>query len=292
METVKVGEWLDQWFSAYTGDMAERTIALYKDARRRLKVHFPEFEDLLLEELKPIDFQQALNVLGRRYARSTLQHIKTLYSKAYDAAMENHLSEWNPIRSVKLPKYATVKNVEALSQEEQEKFDEATAALPVIDQFALMTLLLTGLRRDELRFLRWSDWDKQKNVLNIRKSKTANGIRSVPIIPEVHMMLQYLSKVKGAEVCPFIFSYHNGPMDKYHLRRICEKAARLAHIRHVTPHILRHSFATRMIEHGADPKSLSVIIGHANVAFTLNRYVSVDEEHLASQMMLLSSIRK
>lgn len=77
--------------------------------------------------------------MGQKYAKSTLQHMKTLYSKAFDAAIDNHLCKWNPIRSVKLPKYASVKVVEALSQEEQDKFEEAAATLPVVDQFALMT---------------------------------------------------------------------------------------------------------------------------------------------------------
>ena len=89
---------------------------------------------------------------------------------------------------------------------------------------------------------------------------------------------------------PFIFAVHGEPMDKSHLRRICNKTAKIARIRHVTPHILRHSFATRMVERGADPKSLSVIIGHSNVAFTLNRYVTADKGHLADQMMLLSTV--
>ena len=290
MEEMKVGEWLDRWFLVYTGDMAERTVELYTDARRRMKVHYPAFEDMLLGEMRPIDFQQALNDMGRKYAKSTLQHMKTLYSKAFDAAIDNHLCKWNPIRSVKLPKYASVKVVEALSQEEQDKFEEAAATLPVVDQFALMTFLLTGLRRDELRFLTWYDWDRRRNVLHIRKSKTVHGVRDVPIIPEVHMMLLYLSQREGAELSPFIFAVHGEPMDKSHLRRICNKTAKIARIRHVTPHILRHSFATRMVERGADPKSLSVIIGHSNVAFTLKRYVTADKGHLADQMMLLSTV--
>ena len=45
MDEMKVGEWLDRWFLVYTGDMAERTVELYKDARRRMKVHYPALKN-------------------------------------------------------------------------------------------------------------------------------------------------------------------------------------------------------------------------------------------------------
>ena len=59
-------------------------------------------------------------------------------------------------------------------------------------------------------------------------------------------------------------------------------------MRHVTPHMLRHTFATRMIENGADPKSVSLILGHSDVAFTLKKYVHPDIGHLQQQIMLIA----
>ena len=292
MQEMKIGDWLDKWFSVYTGEMAEKTISLYKDARRRLKCHFPEIEETFLNALLPMTFQNALNVLGRTYSQSSLRHIKVLYNKIYEAAIENKLVDWNPIPVTKIPKYASQKVVDALTQEEQEAFEKAAATLPVVDHFALMTLLRTGLRRDELRFLKWEDWDVNGKVLHIRKSKTRNGVRDVPVIPEVAMMLTYLSHRRAEKRCSYIFSYRGQQLTTSHMRYICNKVAKIARVPHATPHILRHSFATRMIEHGADPKSLSVIIGHSNVAFTLNRYVTVDKVHLADQMMLLSEVRR
>lgn len=65
-----------------------------------------------------------------------------------------------------------------------------------------------------------------------------------------------------------------------------------AGICHVTPHMLRHTFATRLIEKGADPKSVSMLLGHKNVVFTLQKYVSPDMEHLETEIMRLSQIKK
>lgn len=292
MQEMTIGEWLDQWFEVYTEDLAESTVAIYRDARRRVSKDYPELEQMNLASLTPIKFQSILNKLGKKYAKSTLNHIKVLYNKLYHAAIENHLCEWNPIHATTIPKYASQKIVNALPEDQQRKFEEAASKLPVVDHFAILTLLFTGLRRDELRRLTWDDWDKERHILSIRKSKTKNGVRNVPLIPEVTVMFVHLSHRAEAKHSPFIFSSNGKQLTYGHMRYICKKAAKLAGINHVTPHILRHSFATRMIEQGADPKSLSMIIGHANVAFTLQRYVTVDQSHLADQMMLLSNSHK
>ena len=78
------------------------------------------------------------------------------------------------------------------------------------------------------------------------------------------------------------------PVCKTHFRHLCNRVASAARIRHVTPHMLRHTFATRLIENGADPKSVSLILGHANVAFTLKKYVHPDISHLQQQIMLIA----
>ncbi len=105
-------------------------------------------------------------------------------------------------------------------------------------------------------------------------------------------MLKYLEGRNGRKICPYIFSVGGKQITNGHMRQICIQVAKAANLDRVTPHVLRHSFATRMIERGADPKSLSMIIGHSNVAFTLQRYVTVDQSHLAEQMMLLSNVHK
>lgn len=71
------------------------------------------------------------------------------------------------------------------------------------------------------------------------------------------------------------------------IRYICTKVSKAAGIRHITPHMLRHTFASRLFEAGADLKSLAEILGHTDPAFTLKTYVTVSQEHLAEQMRKL-----
>ncbi len=77
-----------------------------------------------------------------------------------------------------------------------------------------------------------------------------------------------------------------------HLRHICLYTSKCAGIRRVSPHMLRHTFATRMIENGSDAKSLALIIGHSNPAFTLRRYVHPNHTSLYEQMCRLSSVQQ
>ena len=153
--------------------------------------------------------------------------------------------------------------------------------------------MLTGLRRGELKNLRWSDYDKSRKVLYIRRSKTESGIREVPVIPEVALILAHLWgwKRNKRDLNSYIFGGEE-PLNINHLRYICDKTSRLAGVRHVTPQMLRHTFATRMVDKKAEIKSLYMILGHKKPEFTLKRYVSPDHEQLYSQMMLLSHVGK
>ena len=120
------------------------------------------------------------------------RHIQSLYRMAYNKAMDNGLCCANPVDKTTLPKNATVKKVVAMTKEEQVLFVQAMRMLTIKDQFILMAYLLTGLRRGELKNLRWSDYDKSRKVLYIRRSKTKSGIREVSVIPEVALILAHL----------------------------------------------------------------------------------------------------
>lgn len=101
----------------------------------------------------------------------------------------------------------------------------------------------------------------------------------------------YTQSAHRPEDC--IISLNDGePVCQAHFRYTCNRVTKAAGIRHVTPHMLRHTFATRLIEAGADAKSVSMLLGHASVEFTLKTYVKPDFNHLTNQIMLISKSRK
>lgn len=290
-KTYTIREWLDIWIKDYApAQRKPSTMAIYTDARRRISLAYPNLEDMLLTDLTALSFERMLCGLADTYSKSTIRHMRSLFSLAYKAAIKAGICANNPIMDVQLPSHAAEKSVTALTQEEQIAFETNLSVLNLQDECALRTYLLTGLRLDELRQLRWKDWNQRQRYISVCVSKTQNGIRQVPLVPEVNAMLGMLYVTSGNSTpTSYIFSGKQGKLlCKSHFRHICDKVSAAAGLRHVTPHMLRHTFATRLIERGADPKSVSVLLGHTDVAFTLKRYVHPDMCYLQRQMMLLS----
>lgn len=284
-----IGEWADIWLEAYLGDYSTSTVNIYKDAWRRIDKNCPNLRTLNLKLLQPVTFQAILNKLADRYAKDTIRHIKSLFHMMYEAAIENGLCEENPITAVKLPQNASTKIVKALTKEEQEKFETALGKLEAIDEYIIRFFLLTGLRRAELINLQWSDWDRSENAIHVKKSKTDAGVRKIPLMPETSAILFMLYKRKRKS-SPYVFAIDGEPVKESHLRHICRRTAKLAGIRHVSPHMLRHTFATRLLERGASVKGVSKLLGHKDEAFTMKRYMSPDQDYFESQIMLLSEV--
>ena len=104
------------------------------------------------------------------------------------------------------------------------------------------------------------------------------------------MILKYLKnqKVRKNSRSPYIFSINDKKISESHLRHVCNKISNLAEIKHLTPHILRHTFATRLLEKGVHIKVVSKLLGHKDIAFTMKRYITLDQNYIESQIMFLS----
>lgn len=292
-----LGEWLNIWLEEIAPTKRKpNTISIYRDARRRLLTHHPEAAGILLVELNALQVEGWLDSMRQKYAKSTLRHIRVMLNQAYKSAIKGHNCDDNPVKDAALPA-AREKEVKALTQREQAAFEGCFHILKKpIDEYILRMYLLTGLRRDELRLMQWRQYDPQNRTLKIPESKTEAGVRLLPVLPEAAAIL-YMIRCSTEYNKPhdYIFSVAdngNKPFSTYHLRYICTRVSKAAGICHVNPHMLRHTFATRLIEKGADPKSVSMLLGHKNVVFTLQKYVSPDTEHLETEIMRLSQIKK
>jgi len=134
-----------------------------------------------------------------------------------------------------------------------------------------------GLRLQEACSLRIRDIDPLRKVINVRSGK-GNKDRVVLLTPRLHQALRDYWKERRPKG-PYLFP---GTIDGRHVDVTCfQKALARATIRAridktVSPHVLRHSYATHMIEAGADLRSVQLLLGHASIT-TTTRYVHLTQ---------------
>jgi site-specific recombinase XerD len=148
---------------------------------------------------------------------------------------------------------------------------------------AIFTLAYgAGLRVSEITGLQVADIDGQRMVIHVREGKT--GARHVMLSPRVLEALRTYWKAArpaGPELFPGGRSQRPGTqLTRESIHKVLGKVARQAGIKkHVHPHMLRHCFATHMIEAGADIRSVQVLLGHACIESTTT-YLHLSNAHL------------
>jgi integrase/recombinase XerD len=163
--------------------------------------------------------------------------------------------------------------------------DEVAALLAAIQvpvyRMVASTIYATGLRIAEVCALQTSDIDSKRSVIHIRCGKGSKP-RLVPLPP---LLLEQLRAYYKAERPwpPYLFSSRmtRGPVTALAVRRALHLASKQAGIeKNVTPHVLRHSFATHLLEAGIELRVIQVILGHASIR-TTTRYTQVSTEIIA-----------
>lgn len=125
-----------------------------------------------------------------------------------------------------------------------------------------LCLYQTGMRFDEVRNLKWEDIDWHAEAIRVKKAKHWKT-RLIPMARELIDALTALRKSKG-----LVFPSRRGrPYDN--IRKALQRAAYKAKIdRHITAHMLRHSFATHLLESGTDIRAIQELLGHSNIQTT------------------------
>jgi integrase/recombinase XerC len=133
-------------------------------------------------------------------------------------------------------------------------------------------LYLTGMRRSELIGLRNKDIDLAEGTVKVTGKR--NKQRIIPIVKSfLHRLEEYIEVKNGVfksdnEGWFFITEKGNKLYDKYVYTTVNRYLALVTTIEKKSPHILRHTFATHMLNHGADLNSIKELLGHANLSAT------------------------
>lgn len=308
---ITLGQWLDTWLWDYKKpSVRPNTFSAYE---QNIRIHIkPEIGDILLKDLKPAMLQRFYNSKHDstndkskgKISAATIKKIHNIIHEAIEQAIKNELIDKNVSDRVQTPRLEK-KDVRVFTLKEQKIFLEAIA--PDRLGCAFILDMATGLRIGELLALRWKDIDLNKGVIRVNQSlgrikvfdtidqyhtelhfgelKTRSGRRSVPIPKNVVNSLKIHQEKQDVEKAACGNSYVDNdlvfcteigtPLEPRNLMRKFYAIIEKLQIPKANFHCLRHTFATRALEAGINPKVVQEMLGHANISMTLDTYSHV-----------------
>ena len=223
-------------------------------------------------------------LLRRRSSRATVQR-RLFAIKAYFRWRELRTREPNPVYTMRAPKSEkTLPQV--LNERDTAALVEADGGLNsrarLRDRAIMEVLYSAGLRVSELTGLDWRDIDQELSLVMIRSGK-GNKDRLVPIgepaLDALRAWRAVMPAISSADG-PVITNLRGSRLTPRAVQKIVARRLISAGINTpITPHGLRHSFATHMLNAGADLRSIQEMLGHSSLA-TTQRYTHVSVRHL------------
>jgi integrase/recombinase XerD len=178
-----------------------------------------------------------------------------------------------------------------LSREEISRLINAAGTL--FRRTLLMTLYGTGMRRSELARLKVSDIDSQRMIIRVVAGKGGKD-RDLPLSPALLETLRQYWRWRKPKLYMFptrtLGRRLDHPISDKTVWIACSEAARRAGIsKRVTPHTLRHSWATHLLEAGTDLRTIQVLLGHGDLETTA-QYLHLSQRHLQTVINPLDSL--
>jgi site-specific recombinase XerD len=159
-----------------------------------------------------------------------------------------------------------------LSREEVHQFLNSVEGIK--HRAILMTIYATGLRISEATHLKVTDIDSQRMMLRVDQGKGRKD-RYVMLSPRLLEILRAYWKVVRPKLWLFPGDLPGKPITRDAVGQACHKAHRASGVaKPITPHALRHAFATHLLESGADVRTIQLLLGHRSLA-TTSRYLKV-----------------
>ncbi|MBN1897129.1 MAG: tyrosine-type recombinase/integrase [Candidatus Aenigmarchaeota archaeon] len=175
----------------------------------------------------------------------------------HDNVLDERFSEKIPLakRSVKIPVVLNRNEIAGMID----------VCVNMKHRLLLMFLYYAGMRLDEVRNIMWRDIDTERDLIHI---KTAKGGKERVVF--LHKNLKGMLEVYGSVKDGFIFkSQRSGKYNKRTIQQVVKNNALKAEVKkNVTPHTLRHSFATHLLESGADIRYIQQLLGHKDLKTT------------------------
>lgn len=236
----------------YLNKLSEE-LRLRKYSKQTEKAYLSIIGNFIRSELAPREFLLRYSDKSRSSIRSVYFSLKFFYENV----LRQRFDEQIPLakNKIKLPV--------VLNKDEMNRMLESTLNLK--HRLILMFLYYTGIRLNEVINLKWEDIDFQRSVLHLKVAKGERE-RVVFLHDNLKSFIEYFNIKKEGMI--FLSNFEK-KYDKRTIQSMVKSAAKRAGIsKRVTPHTLRHSFATHLLEGGADIRHIQKLLGHANLQTT------------------------
>ena len=313
-------EWMNLWLSTYMKNSLKQST--YVTYRTYIEKHFgPAIGSVKLKDLNSKLLQDFYNYkLEEGLSPKSIINMNLCLHKALKQAVLERYLLFNPCDAVILPKNQKPQ-IEILTREEQSRLMQTSYSFRY-GVFIRLTLA-TGLRLGELLGLQWQDIDMRNGILHVERTlnrltkvdridgsdkteivfqppKSQNSIRSIPLMRMMINELMQWQAVQENDKALAGNAYQNlnmvvsnelgGYIEPHTFKDYYNRILESAGIGKFTFHALRHTFATRAMEQQMDNKTLSTILGHFSVSFTLDTYAHVLDSHKKQEMKLMEEL--
>ncbi len=274
-----------------TRGASPHTIAAYgRDLRKLVEFFEPKgkghFEVRILDKGL---LQNFLIHLGGDKLKPSSQSRCVACLKSFGTFLAAHTGLANPARGLRFPKKE--QKLFAVAGEEMlaaatENAPDQDPFLDARDRLCVELLYGSGLRLAELMGLRWGDFSRSHD--SVRVLGKGNKVRVVPVTKGARAMLKaYRSACSGKAFPvqgPLLLSHKGEPLGRRTVQNVVEARLRAQGRKgKASPHVLRHSFATHLLDNGADLLAVKEMLGHASLS-TTQKYTHVSIKRLKEVM--------
>jgi len=308
-DKIALSDWFYTWLFTYRiHDLKPSSFERYEGLYRNYILD-TKIGNVKLIDLRTNHLQRYYNSLitEERKSPSTIKTINKCLKSCLNQALKEGFISKNYCTLITLPKESNndKTSIDILSPDEQQIFMKN--CLTNKNGMFYILALGTGLRLGEILALKWTDINFKDNYINIDKSikstykidskgnrefeiieqdpKTKNSIRTVPLnkslidLLQQHRKKQLLERDSNIDVYfdnNLVFSTPTGNyLNESNVRKTFKRILKKCNVKDIRFHDLRHTFATRLFENSIAPKTVQSILGHSDIATTLNIYTHV-----------------